>query len=62
MQRLIAYLIWTGFPTFLYRGVIELLVNRLVNRLPGAALLEEARHYGWIMGIVLALLTSRLLV
>ncbi len=63
MQRLIAYLIWAGFLAFLYQGGIELLVNRLIGRLPEAApLLEEARHYGWTMGLVLGLLTAGLLV
>ncbi len=62
MQRLIAYLIWAGFLAFLYQGGIELLVDRLTGRLPEAApLLEEARHYGWMVGIVLGLLTARLL-
>ena len=63
MQRLIAYLIWTGFLALLYRGLIELAVDRLTGRLPEAApLLEEARHYGWMVGAVLGLLTARLLV
>lgn len=63
MQRFIAYLIWAGFLAFLYRGVIELLVDRLTGRLPEAApLLEEARHYGWTVGLVLGLLTACLLV
>ncbi len=63
MQRFIAYLIWAGFLAFLYREVIELLVDRLTGRLPEATpLLEEARHYGWMAGVVLGLLTARLLV
>jgi len=63
VQRFIAYLIWAGFLAFLYRGMIELLVDRLSGRLPEAApLLEEARHYGWMVGVVLGLLTARLLV
>ena len=63
MQRFIAYLIWAGFLAFLYRGVIELLVDRLTGRLPEAApLLEEARHYGWMVGVALGLLTAHLLV
>ncbi len=63
MRRFIAYLIWTGFLAFLYRGVIELLVDRLTGQLPEAApLLEEARQYGWIVGVVLGLLTACLLV
>jgi len=62
VQRFIAYLIWAGFLAFMYRGVIELLVDRLTGRLPEAAsLLEEARHYGWMVGVVLGLLTARLL-
>ena len=63
MQRLIAYLIWTGFLALLYRGLIDLAVDRLTGRLPGAApLLEEARQYGWMVEVVLGLLTASLLV
>ena len=62
MQRFIAYLIWAGFLALLYWGVIELAVDWLSGRLPEAApLLEEARHYGWMVGIVLGLLTAGLL-
>jgi hypothetical protein len=62
VQRFIAYLIWAGFLALLYRGMIELIVDRLSGRLPEAgSLLEEARHYGWMVGIVLGLLTARLL-
>jgi len=63
VQRFIAYLIWTGFLALLYQGVIELAVDRLSGRLPEAGpLLEEARHYGWMAGVVLGLLTARLLI
>ncbi len=63
MQRFTAYLTWTGFLALLYWGLIELVVDRLSGRLPEAApLLEEARHYGWMVGIVLGLLTAGLLV
>ena len=62
MQRFIAYLIWAGFLALLYWGMIELVVDRLNGWLPEAApLLEEARHYGWMAGVVLGLLTARLL-
>lgn len=63
MRRFIAYLIWAGILTLLYWGLIELVVDRLSGRLPEAApLLEEARHYGWMVGVVLGLLTARLVV
>jgi hypothetical protein len=63
VQRFIAYLIWTGFLALLYWGMIELIVDRLSGRLPEAApLLEEARHYGWMVGVALGLLTARLVV
>ena len=63
MQRFIVYLIGTGFLAFLHRGMTELVVDRLSGRLPEAApLYEEARHYGWMVGVVLGLLTARLVV
>ncbi len=38
-------------------------MDRLTGRLPEAAsLLEEVHHYGWMVGVVLGLLTARLLV
>jgi hypothetical protein len=63
VQRFTAYVIWTGFVTVLYRGVIDLIADRLIGWLPEAAtLLEEARHYGWMVGVALGLLTAGLLV
>jgi hypothetical protein len=63
VQRFIAYMIWAGFLALLYWGMIELAVDRLSGRLPEAApLLEEVQHYGWMAGVVLGLLTARLLV
>jgi len=63
VQRFIAYMIWAGFLALLYWGMIELAVDRLSGRLPEAApLLEEVHHYGWMVGVVLGLLTAGLLV
>jgi hypothetical protein len=62
VQRFIAYLVWAGFLTLLYRGIVELAADWLSGRLPEtASLLDEVRHYGWMVGVVLGLLTARLL-
>lgn len=63
MQRFVFFLIWTVSLTFLYWGVVGLLVDRLSGWMPDAVpLLDEFRRYGWMIGVVLAILTAVLLV
>jgi hypothetical protein len=63
MERFVAYATWSSFLSLAYWGAITLLANWVMGRLPEAApLLEEVRHYGWMGGIVLGLLTAAVMV
>lgn len=63
MPRFVTFLIWTAPLSLLFWGMINILADRVMKRLPESApLLEEVKHYGWMIGIALAVVTAVLVV
>jgi len=63
MNRFIVFLILTVATAFFFWAMVSLGVDRLTGLMPEAApLLEEARQYSWLLGIVLGILVASVLV
>lgn len=62
MSRFITYLVSAAFLTLVFRGGVEVLVDRLSGHLPEAApLLDELRRYGWAIGAVAGIVVGHML-
>jgi hypothetical protein len=63
MPRFIAFLIWAAPLSLLFWGMTNILADRAMKQLPESApLLDEVKHYGWMIGIALAVVTAAVLV